>query len=117
MAYSFPRGTTIALSVLVIAGDPTIVSTATGSLRPALATDPTLVDPAQSAAASFTVSLQPAASDGSYPARWTAQIAPGVSAGLAIGNYIADLRLTYPDGSVVDTPQLQVSIFEPATTA
>jgi hypothetical protein len=117
MAYAFPRGETISLVAQVVAGDPTLVTAATAALRPALATAPSRVDPAQSAAATFTVTLQAAASDGSYPAFWLCLIAPSVSATVPIGNYLMDLRLTYADGSVFITPTLAIAITEPATVS
>ena len=117
MAYSFPRGETIAVIAQVVAGDPTIVTSQTAALRPSMPTDPTQVDPSQAAAASFTVSLNAAASDGSYPAFWLLLMSASTSAGLAIGTYLADLRLNFADGSVWISPPIQITITEPATTA
>lgn len=117
MAFSFPRGETIVLIAQVIAGDPTLVASSSAALRPALPSDPTLVDPSRPATASFAVSLQAAASDGSYPAMWVCTIDAATCATLPIGAYCVDIRLVFTDASIWISAPLQVTITEPATTS
>ena len=117
MAYSFPRGETILLAWQVLAGDPTLLSAATAALRPALAVDPSRVDPAQAKVADFTVALQAADTGGAWPAFWLLTLSATACAAVALGNYLVDLRLTFADGTVQTTNPVQLTITEPATTA
>lgn len=117
MSFSFARGETIALAAQVVAGDPTAVTAATASLRPALASNPALVDPAQAKVADFTVALQSAATDGSYPAFWLLTISATAAANIALGNYLTQLRCTFADSTISDDGLIQVAIYEPATVA
>lgn len=117
MTYTFRRGETFLLALQIVAGDPATVATLTAALRPALVSDPSQVDPAQAKVADFTVALQSAASDGSYPAFWLLTLSASSSAALQIGSYLVDGRLTLSDGTIDITEPLRLVVTEPATVA
>lgn len=115
MGYRIARGDSIALAWLVRAGDPTTVASVTAKLRPALASDPTAVDPAQSGVSFVTPTL--VAASGDVPAYWLATISAATSlSSVPAGNYLADLRFVFTGTSDVANSDLcPVTIYEPAT--
>ena len=116
MSYNIARGDTIALAWMVKSGDPAAVTSVTGAIRPALSGNPQVVDSTKAKVADLTVALQAAASDGSYPAYWLATLTATLSlANIPAGDYLADLRFAFSDGSILNSDLLSLRIYEPAT--
>jgi hypothetical protein len=103
--YVFQRGETITLSLDVLSGDPGTVSAIVAGMKLA---QPGGQFPSQAGVVtSFTPTFVAAA--GEIPAHWLLTINAAVSAGLAVGNYVADAKITI-SGGVIITESVQIQI-------
>jgi hypothetical protein len=96
--YVYQRGETISLALDAVSGDPLTVSAIAAKMK-AVPPGRTTVPDGAPVAASFVVT--PRAASGDIPAGWTLTIPATVSAGLAVGSYLADARLDIGSGTIV----------------
>ena len=96
--YIFQRGETISLALDAVTGDPLSVAAISAGMK-MVAPGRTGVSASAPLAATFTVAARPA--QGDIPPGWTMTLDATISAGLAVGNYLADAKLTVGGGVVI----------------
>jgi hypothetical protein len=105
--FSFQRGETIALALDALTGDPALVSSISAVMK-AVAPGRSHPAPGAPVAATFSAALR--AADGTIPAGWTLTIPAQISAGLAPGPYVADARLTLPNGDITISDSITLQL-------
>jgi hypothetical protein len=106
--YTYQRGETISLALDAAQGDPLTVGSISAGMK-AVAPGRTSVSAGTPLAAAFNIT--PRGASGDIPAGWTLTIDAATSAGLSVGNYLADARLVV-GGGVVITDSVFIAIRE-----
>jgi hypothetical protein len=106
--YTYQRGETISLALDAVTGDPLSVTAISAAMK-AVAPGRTSVSAGTPVAGVFTISSR--AAQGDIPPGWNLTIDAGTSAALAVGNYLADAKLTI-GGGVVITESVAISLRE-----
>lgn len=106
--YTFQRGETISLALDAVTGDPLLVTDISASMK-AVAPGRTGVNAGAPVAAVFAISSRTA--QGEIPPGWNLTVDAVTSAGLSVGNYLADAKLTI-GGGVVITESVAIALRE-----
>jgi hypothetical protein len=106
--YTFQRGETISLALDAVTGDSLSVTAISAAMK-AVAPGRTSVSAGTPVAAAFTIS--PRAAQGDIPPGWSLTVDAAASAALAVGNYLADARLSVA-GGVIITESVAIAIRE-----
>ena len=106
--YVFQRGETISLALDAVTGDPLSVTSMSAAMK-MVAPGRTNVSAGTPIAAAFVIS--PRAVQGDIPPGWNLTVDAASSAALAVGNYLADARLSL-GGGVIITESVAIALRE-----
>ena len=106
--FIFQRGETISLALDAVTGDPLSVTAISAAMK-MVAPGRTSVSAGTPVAAAFVIS--PRAAQGDIPPGWNLTVDEASSAALAVGNYLADAKLSV-GGGVIITESVAIALRE-----
>lgn len=105
--YVIRTGATLVLSLDVMEGDPSVISSVSAVLKPA-GPNGTVPSPAVLPIAAFGVTSRVAS--GEIPAGWDLRIGDNLTAQIKPGFYITDAKITYTSGDTQKTEPVLIEI-------